>query len=65
MSKNELFERYPKNPILTKDNFPSGWDVNSVMNPGVGDRDGKTLLFVRVEDMEGISRLVSTSVAME
>ncbi len=54
----ELFERFEGNPILTKDDFPDDWSVNSVLNPGVGDRDGKTLLFVRMEDREGISQLV-------
>ncbi|MFH1412991.1 MAG: glycosidase [bacterium] len=55
---NELFKRYEGNPIITKADFPNGWSVNSVLNPGVGDRDGKTILFVRVEDREGLSRLV-------
>jgi predicted GH43/DUF377 family glycosyl hydrolase len=55
---NELFKRSKKNPILTPDDFPENWSVNSVLNPGVGDRDGKTLLFARVEDREGVSRLV-------
>ncbi len=58
MAKKELFERYEHNPIITKDDFPDHWSVNSVFNAGVGDRDGKTLLFPRVEDLEGISRLV-------
>lgn len=54
----ELFERFEGNPILTKEDFPDDWSVDSVLNPGVGDRDGKTLLFVRMKDREGISRLV-------
>jgi len=54
----ELFKRFAKNPILTRNDFPDDWSVNSVLNPGVGDKDGKTLLFVRVEDREGISKLV-------
>ena len=54
----ELFERFEGNPILTKEDFPDDWSVNSVLNPGVGDRDGKTLLFARMKDREGISRLV-------
>ena len=54
----ELFKRYKGNPLLTRDNFPNGRSVNSVMNPGVGDRDGKTLLLARVEDLEGISQFI-------
>lgn len=58
MAAKELFKRFEGNPILTKRDFPNDWSVNSVLNPGVGDLGGKTLLFVRVEDEEGISRLV-------
>lgn len=58
MGSNELFKRFAGNPILTSNDFPDSWSVNSVFNPGVGDRDGKTLLFVRVENREGISVLV-------
>ena len=57
----ELFKRYKPNPILTRENFPDNWSVNSIMNPGVGDRDGRTFLLARVEDLEGISRLVGIS----
>jgi len=61
MKSKELFNRIKENPILTKEDFPESWSVNSVLNPGVGDLDGKTLLFVRVEDREGLSRLVCFS----
>jgi len=60
----ELFKRFEGNPILTKMDFPDdwfkrhGWTPHTVFNAGVGDRDGLTLLFVRVEDRQGISRLV-------
>lgn len=60
---SELFERR-KEPILTKEDFPDdwrkrhGWTPHTVFNAGVGDRDGKTLLNVRVEDRRGKSRLV-------
>ena len=60
----ELFKRFEGNPILTKRDFPDdwfkrhGWTPHAVFNAGVGDRDGLTLLFVRVEDRQGISRLV-------
>ncbi|MFH1582847.1 MAG: glycosidase [Candidatus Falkowbacteria bacterium] len=64
MAKKDLFTRYKNNPILTEDNFPDdwfkrhGWTPHAVFNAGVGDRDGKTLLNVRVEDRRGKSRLV-------
>ncbi len=58
MAANEIFKRHRKNPILTADDFPEEWSINSVMNPGVGDRDGKTFIFVRAEDREGISQLI-------
>lgn len=56
--REELFQRSKNNPILTPKDFPEGWSVNSVLNPGVGYQNGKTILFVRVENREGISRLV-------
>lgn len=59
MSKRDLFQRYKKNPILTPDDFPEDWSVNSVLNPGVGDLNGLTHLLVRLEDRRGFSKLVS------
>lgn len=59
--KFELFTRYEGNPIITPEDFPDNWRVNAVMNPGVADRDGQTILFARVEDRVGISKLVCFS----
>ena len=52
----QLFTRYPGNPILSPEDWP--YTVNAVFNPGatVGP-DGETLLLVRVEDRSGISHL--------
>ena len=51
-----LFERYPKNPILTAAHWP--YPVHSVFNCGATLLpDGKTLLLCRVEDRSGRSHL--------
>ena len=51
-----LFDRHPKNPILTAADWPSA--VHTVFNPGaVKLKDGTTLLLCRVEDRRGISHL--------
>ena len=52
----QLFTRYPGNPILSSEDWP--YTVNAVFNPGatVGP-EGETLLLVRVEDRSGISHL--------
>jgi predicted GH43/DUF377 family glycosyl hydrolase len=52
----QLFTRYPGNPILTPHDWP--YTVNAVFNPGATTGpDGETLLLVRVEDRSGISHL--------
>lgn len=52
----ELFHRYPKNPILSAQDWP--YPVNSVFNPGATLLpDGTTLLLCRVEDRSGRSHL--------
>lgn len=54
----ELFHRYPKNPILTGNDWP--YRANSVFNAGATFlHDGRTLLLVRVEDRRGISHLTA------
>ncbi|HWR30250.1 MAG TPA: glycosidase [Negativicutes bacterium] len=51
----ELFERYPKNPILTAADWP--YTVNTVFNPGATLFKGKTLLLARCEERSGLSHL--------
>ncbi len=57
MSRYEtLFERSPRNPILTADDWP--YPIHSVFNPGATRlADGTTLLLCRVEDRTGLSHL--------
>ena len=51
-----LFQRHPKNPILTGDDWPYG--INCVFNAGATLlQDGTTLLLCRVEDRRGHSHL--------
>ncbi|HRG99552.1 MAG TPA: hypothetical protein PLR99_25065 [Polyangiaceae bacterium] len=51
-----LFERHPKNPILTAADWP--YAAHTVFNPGATRlRDGSTLLLCRVEDRRGHSHL--------
>lgn len=57
MAANQLFRRIKK-PIITAEIFPPHLFYHSVLNPGVGDLHGYTLLSVRAQDMEGISQLV-------
>jgi len=54
-SYTELFQRYPKNPILTAKDWP--YPVNSVFNPGATNFQDKILLLARVEDRRGFSHL--------
>jgi predicted GH43/DUF377 family glycosyl hydrolase len=54
-STHELFERCPKNPILTVEDWP--YPANSVFNAAAAIVDGETLLLVRVEDFRGASHL--------
>jgi predicted GH43/DUF377 family glycosyl hydrolase len=50
----ELFHRYPGNPILEASDWP--YPVNTTFNPGVTRlEDGTTLLLCRVEDRRGHS----------
>jgi len=52
----ELFHRYPHNPILTAANWP--YPANAVFNAGATRlQDGTTLLLCRVEDRSGLSHL--------
>lgn len=52
----ELFRRYPHNPILTAANWP--YPANAVFNAGATClQDGTTLLLCRVEDRSGLSHL--------
>ena len=51
----ELFERCPKNPILTVEDWP--YPANAVFNAAAAIVDGETLLLVRVEDFRGASHL--------
>jgi predicted GH43/DUF377 family glycosyl hydrolase len=50
-----LFRKYPGNPILTKKDWP--YPINSVMNPAAIKVDGEYLLLNRVEDLRGFSHL--------
>lgn len=52
---SELFQRHPKNPILSVDDWP--YPANSVFNPGATLFNGETLLLIRVEDLRGFSHL--------
>jgi predicted GH43/DUF377 family glycosyl hydrolase len=54
-SAHELFQRHPRNPILTCRDLP--YPANSVFNPAAVVVDGETLLLLRVEDRRGISHL--------
>jgi len=49
----ELFQRYPKNPILTAKDWP--YPANAVFNPAATMFHGKVLLLARVEDRRGFS----------
>jgi len=53
--RHELFERCPKNPILTVEDWP--YPANTVFNAAAAIVDGETLLLVRVEDFRGASHL--------
>ncbi|MBC7292990.1 MAG: glycosidase [Thermoleophilia bacterium] len=51
----ELFTRYPGNPILTAKDIP--YTANSVFNAGAVKVGGESLLLMRVEDRRGLSHL--------
>ena len=50
-----LFERSPRNPILTVEDLP--YPANAIFNPGAAQVGAEALLLVRVEDLRGISHL--------
>ena len=52
---NEIFERYKGNPILTPKIWP--YPARAVINPGAILLGEETILFVRVENMNGICHL--------
>jgi predicted GH43/DUF377 family glycosyl hydrolase len=56
-SNDELFQRWPDNPILSVDDWP--YKANSVFNAAATLVDGKTVLLARVEDFRGISHLTT------
>ncbi len=51
----EIFSRYKKNPIFTRDDWP--YPVNSVFNAGATRVGEEVVLLVRCEDRRGISHL--------
>jgi len=51
----ELFEREPRNPIITIADLP--YPANAVFNPGVVEMAGRVVLLLRVEDRQGRSHL--------
>ena len=53
--QHPLFHRYPKNPILSPEQWP--YVANATFNPGTTELAGETILLVRVEDMRGFSHL--------
>lgn len=53
----ELFTRYEGNPILTLDDWPRSYKLNSVFNPGATRINNEVLLLVRVKDRINCSRL--------
>lgn len=52
---DELFERSPRNPILTVKDLP--YPATAIFNPGAVQVGAETLLLARVEDLRGISQL--------
>ncbi len=58
--KKEIVTRYPDNPILTADDMPVA--CNAVFNSGVTMFDGRTLMLLRIEDIDRFQHLrVATS----
>jgi beta-1,2-mannobiose phosphorylase / 1,2-beta-oligomannan phosphorylase len=51
----ELFQRHPRNPILTAADWPG--EVNVVFNPAAVQLNGETVLLARVEARTGISHI--------
>ena len=59
MDSYELFERHPANPILDVNNL--AYPANSVFNAGCTKYNNDTLLFLRIEDREGISHFTKAT----
>lgn len=55
VEEREIFRRHESNPIITFRDMP--YPCNTVFNPGATEKDGETLLLLRVEDLEGRSHL--------
>jgi predicted GH43/DUF377 family glycosyl hydrolase len=55
VTRRELFERHPRNPILTAADWP--YAANAVFNPAAAIVDGETVVLARVEDLRGLSHL--------
>ena len=55
MKKLYPFKRYRKNPILTNDDVP--YPCNAVFNAAVCRYNGRYLMLLRIEDLEGHSHL--------
>ncbi|MFZ0034730.1 MAG: hypothetical protein WAK60_07070 [Sedimentisphaerales bacterium] len=53
----ELFTRYPNNPILSVEDWP--YAANSVFNAAAAEAKGEVILLARVEDFRGISHLTA------
>jgi len=54
-SFKELFQRYPKNPIISIKDLP--YQANTVFNAGTTKYNNEFILLMRVEDKRGISHL--------
>lgn len=52
---HDLFERSPHNPVLAVDDLPL--PAIGAYNPGVAEVGGEVLMLVRVEGVDGVSRL--------
>ncbi len=50
-----IFNRSPKNPILTMQHMP--FPAEAVLNPGAAEHEGQVVLLLRVEDMSGYSSI--------
>lgn len=55
MLGREIFRRSEHNPLITFRDI--SYPCNSVFNPGAAEVDGRTLLLLRIEDLEGRSHL--------
>lgn len=51
--RRDLFVRSRGNPIITPEHLP--FNVNGVLNPGAATLDGEVILWLRIEDRQGIS----------